>query len=466
MVFSSQEFLFAFLPITLIVYYICRKHQHRNIWLLLVSIAFYAYGAREVVLVLLFSVFVNWLMALLISRTKKKKLKKIYLFIDVILNCSYLFYYKYFNFFEENINRFTGTTREIVYIALPIGISFFTFQALSYCIDVYRDSSLVQKSIVNVALYITFFPQLVAGPIVRFSTVAKEINERKTTLDDFASGSTRFVYGLGKKIIIANVLATMVDNIYAMDVSDISVGLAWLAAVGYAFQIFFDFSGYSDMAIGLGRMFGFHFEENFNFPYISKSVSEFWRRWHISLGRWFRDYIYIPLGGNRVSRSRLVFNLSVVWLCTGIWHGANWTFILWGVIYGVLIITEKMTGLAETLDKHSAVGRLYTLLAVVLLWVLFRADNIAIAGDMIKTMFALNNNPLWCDDATFYLLENWTTMILGLIVSVPLMETLEKNDICKKCMRMIRPIFVLLVLLISISFMIKGAYSPFIYFNF
>lgn len=465
MVFSSQIFLFFFLPVTFIGYMLCRRLRSKNLWLLFMSVFFYAYGAGKVVFILAFSVFVNWAIALLITRTKREAARKALVALDVLLNLSYLFYYKYFNFAQENFNLLTGRTAEIVEIALPIGISFFTFQALSYCIDVYRDSSLVQKNIINVALYITFFPQLIAGPIVRFTTVAKEINDRHVTAEDFTSGVERFVIGLGKKVLIANIVATMVDNIYAMDQSEISVATAWLASLGYALQIYFDFSGYSDMAIGLGRMFGFHFLENFNYPYVSRSISEFWRRWHISLSMWFRDYIYIPLGGNRCSFKRQIFNLSMVWLCTGIWHGANWTFIMWGVIYGIIVILEKLVHF-EQMKLPSALKHVYTLLIVNFLWVLFRADNIGVACGMIKIMLGLSGNPLADGTAAFYLNENLTVILIGLAASLPIVKTASSKLGSSKAAPYARALWICMILIISISYMIKGAYNPFIYFNF
>lgn len=465
MVFSSQIFLFFFLPITIIGCLFCRKIQNKNIWLLFVSILFYAYGAREVVLVLLFSAFLNWSLALLVTRTESRKGKRAILVADILLNLSYLFYYKYFNFAYDNASIFFDLPEQVKRIALPIGISFFTFQALSYFIDVYRNENLVQKNILNVALYITFFPQLIAGPIVRYSTIADQIKERKVSAEDFNYGVTRFVYGLGKKVLIANLMGTMVDEIYAMDPSGMSVATAWLASIGYTLQIFFDFSGYSDMAIGLGRMFGFHFLENFNYPYISKSVTEFWRRWHISLSSWFRDYIYIPLGGNRLGLKRQVLNLSIVWICTGVWHGANWTFILWGVIYGVFVITEKII----EIDKRNVppiIGHIYTLFIVNGLWVLFRADDMHMAGGMLGAMFGLGSGPVWDSTAAFYLLENLTTLILAVIVSIPIAKKLGEQPKLEKFFEIGRPIFVLIVLLLSISFIVKGSYNPFIYFNF
>lgn len=465
MVFSSQLFLFFFLPIVFIGYLICRRLQSKNLWLLFVSLFFYAYGAGKIVLILLFSAVSNWGIALLITKAKTRHIKRLLLVIDILTNISYLFYYKYFNFAMQNLHSIMGNSSEIVEITLPIGISFFTFQALSYCIDVYRNESLAEKSIVNVALYITFFPQLIAGPIVRFSTIVSEIHERCMSPKDFKDGVVRFSYGLGKKVLIANVIATMVDSIYSMSPSEISVSTAWLVSIGYTFQIFFDFSGYSDMAIGLGRMFGFHFEENFNYPYISKSITEFWRRWHISLSRWFRDYIYIPLGGNRKSLKRQILNLAIVWICTGVWHGANWTFIFWGIIYGVFVILEKLLRFDER-NVPAIISHIYTLIVVNFLWVLFRAENIQAAVAHIKVMMGIGANPLWDDTAAFYLLENYTVLILAIIVSIPIIKTLNQKPKFSRVFTAIRPFFVLLVLLLCIAYMVKGSYNPFIYFNF
>ena len=465
MVFSSELFLFIFLPATLLGCLILRRHlKLKNTWLLAVSLAFYAYGSHEIVLLLLFSVFINWAIALLITKTREAKVKKLLLATDIIINLGYLFYFKYYNFFRENVAALTGGASDFERIVLPIGISFFTFQALSYCIDVYRDHTLVQKNIFNVALYIAFFPQLIAGPIVRFKTISEEIKRRHVSWEDLSEGATRFVYGLGKKVLIANLMGIMADELYAMDPSKLSVGAAWIASIAYTFQIYFDFSGYSDMAIGLGRMFGFHFLENFDSPYISKTVTEFWRRWHISLGSWFRDYIYIPLGGNRKGKGRQIINLAVVWLLTGIWHGANWTFILWGVFYGILIILEKLTGLDRKMP--AVIGNIYTMFTVNTLWVLFRSDNLAAASGMLQTMFGFTGAPLWDDNAAFYLAENYTLFIAAFVLSLPVIKSMKKLNAVRTIFDLARPFIVASILLFSVSFMVKGAYNPFIYFNF
>jgi alginate O-acetyltransferase complex protein AlgI len=347
-------------------------------------------------------------------------------------------------------------------IALPIGISFFMFQALSYVIDVYREKGEVQKNILNVALYISFFPQLIAGPIVRYETIADQIKNRKETLDDFIDGVCRFIIGLGKKVLIANTLALVADSAFAQP--NISVAFAWVGALAYTFQIFYDFAGYSDMALGLGKMFGFHFLENFNYPYISKSISEFWRRWHISLGSWFRDYVYFPLGGSRVdSKARLVFNLFAVRFLTGVWHGANWTFILWGLMYFVLIALEKLTGFDKKLKFF---GHIYTLFFVIIGWVLFRASDITHAIEYLRAMFGLAGNALYNGISVFELTDNKFFFIAGLLFSFPIAPWLKKKLGNSIISNIIYPILMTAVFIISVSYIVKGSYNPFIYFNF
>ena len=351
MLFSSAVFLYAFLPATIAVYYLLLRkwRKAQNYFLLFVSLFFYGWGEPKFVLVMLLSIFANYIFALLVDYGKKKEKKyfcKAVIALTVIFNLAILFVYKYLNFTAGIFENIFGVNFGLPKILLPIGISFFTFQAMSYVLDVYRDRGAVQKNILNVGLYISFFPQLIAGPIVRYETVAEEINNRKETVEDFFGGFIRFIYGFAKKVLLSNNFAIIADRAFdtAAAGGELSVSMSWLGAVSYAFQIFFDFGGYSDMAIGLGRMFGFHFLENFDYPYISRSITEFWRRCHISLGSWFRDYVYFPLGGSRVNKPRLILNLFVVWFLTGVWHGANWTFILWGLIYFVLLVVEKFTG--------------------------------------------------------------------------------------------------------------------------
>ncbi len=462
MVFSSFVFLFAFLPVTLFFYYVVFKKSllWKNITLLIVSLFFYAFGEPYIVFLMILSILFNYLFGLVINKVHHRKLL---LFITIIFNFSFLFIFKYFNFTVDNIELITGRTFNTVNIALPIGISFYTFQALSYVIDVYRGDVKVQKNPFYVALYVAFFPQLIAGPIVRYSTIEQQITERNITSGAlFTSGGVeRFILGLSKKVIISNNVGFMADKIFSLSSQELSSPLAWLGALAYTLQIYFDFSGYSDMAIGLGLMFGFKFEENFNYPYISGSVTEFWRRWHISLSTWFRDYVYIPLGGNRVSKSRNVFNLFVVWFCTGLWHGANWTFILWGLYYFVLLIIEKNTHFEKKLKGFSHV---YTLLAVMLGWVLFRSDNISIALNYIKTMFTFTP-PYAFSDFMWYIGNFLVFLIAGIIFSFPIVPALRKFD-NKKWYPAFKTVSLILLFTLTLSFMFRSTYNPFIYFNF
>jgi alginate O-acetyltransferase complex protein AlgI len=374
-----------------------------------------------------------------------------------------LFVFKYLTFTGSVIESLFGVQLSIPNIALPIGISFFTFQAMSYVIDVYRGNGAVQKNPFNVALYISFFPQLIAGPIVRYQTIAEQINFRKENFTDFSDGVYRFMLGFCKKVLIANNVASVADEIFGK--SEISVATAWIGAVAYTLQIFFDFAGYSEMAIGLGKMFGFHFLENFDYPYISKSVSEFWRRWHMSLGTWFRDYVYFPLGGSRVkSKSRLVFNLFVVWLLTGVWHGANWTFVAWGLLYFVLLAFEKLTNFPAKLKSFS---HIYTMLFVIIGWVLFRSESISAALEYLQTMFFMSGAELFDDKAIFFLDNYKFYLVAGILACFPIMPKIkEKIKTGRKVYESIAVIALLITFIVSLTFTIKGSYNPFIYFNF
>ena len=389
MLFSTSIFIFAFLPCVLLGYYgLFRKSRKwQNIFLTVASLFFYAWGEPWFVLVMVGSILCNWAFALLLDTRREKA--RLIIALSLLVNLGIIFIFKYLTFTLENINGIIGGGIKIPIINLPIGISFFTFQAMSYVFDVNRGHGKAQRNPLDVALYISLFPQLIAGPIVRYETIAEQIHNRRETLDDFSAGVCRFIVGLAKKVLLANTLAVVADAAFAADAR--SASFAWLGLLAYTFQIYYDFSGYSDMAIGLGRMFGFKFLENFDYPYISRSITEFWRRWHISLGTWFRDYLYFPLGGSRVkSKRRLVFNLFVVWLLTGIWHGANWTFILWGLMYFVLIALEKLTGLDKILTKNrvlSALGHCYTLFFVMMGWALFRAPSVSEASQYITHLF-------------------------------------------------------------------------------
>ena len=464
MVFSTNTFLFLFLPAVLIAYYIPFVRKRRklsNFILTAASIFFYAWGEPVYVLLMLFSILMNWAFGLIVSKNSGTKKAKIAVALSAVINISILFVFKYLTFILKNFNLLFNKNIDTLEIALPIGISFFTFQAMSYVIDVYRGRGSAQKNPLNVALYISFFPQLIAGPIVRYETVAEEIMNRRETFDDFSSGAYRFAVGLCKKVILANNLAAVADLAFANEKP--SVVMAWTGAIAYTLQIYFDFSGYSEMAIGLGRMFGFHFLENFNYPYISKSITDFWRRWHMSLGTWFRDYVYIPLGGSRVdTKARLVFNLFVTWALTGIWHGANWTFLAWGLLYFVLLTVEKLTKFHE---KIGGFGHIYTMLFVILGWVLFRADSISAAVSYMGAMFGLTSNGL-CDDLILtYLSYNKVYFIFGILACFPI-QKLIKPKINEKLYNVLSAIVLAVLFVISISFMVKGSYNPFIYFNF
>lgn len=468
MLFSSSTFLFLFLPIVILVYYtILRKNRTlQNIFLFFASLLFYAWGEPGFVFIMLLSIVANYSFGLGINKFRDSKNKnKLILALSVVFNISILFVFKYLSFVIENFSNIPGLNLSVPKIALPIGISFFTFQAMSYVIDVYRGEE-VQKNPLNVGLYIAFFPQLIAGPIVRYETVAKQIQSRRESFDDFSSGVCRFIIGLSKKVLLANTMAVVADSAFDGDINNISASLAWLGAIAYTLQIFFDFSGYSDMAIGLGKMFGFKFHENFDYPYISSSITEFWRRWHISLGTWFRDYVYFPLGGSRVKhKSRLIFNLFVVWFLTGLWHGANWTFILWGLMYFVLLIIEKLTGFYKK-NNYKIIKHIYTLLFVVLGWILFRADNVSEAFSYIGALFGSTGIAL--DNTAIYLLrENVVYFIFAILISTPVIKIVYKKYLqYNKFASIIVAIILLALLCISTVYIVKGTYNPFIYFNF
>lgn len=475
MLFSSLEFLFLFLPIVLAVYFIL-PHRARNYWLFFASLFFYAWGEPVFVIAMLFSIVFNYFVALRIEELEKGSgARKFMLVLAVLVNLGILFVYKYMNFvtgiLQEPMAKLGIEITKTEFV-LPIGISFFTFQALSYVIDVYRGIP-AQKKFCYLGLYIALFPQLIAGPIVRYTTIMDEMDRREISWDDFSTGMMRFLRGFNKKVLLANLLSKVADA--AFGATELSVGLAWLGAVAYALQIYFDFGGYSDMAIGLGRMFGFHFLENFNFPYISKTVTEFWRRWHISLGSWFRDYVYFPLGGSRVnSKLRLLFNLAVVWMATGIWHGANWTFIFWGILHGSVIIVEKMFGLPNKLEKKKwlSVGyQIVTMLVVLLGWVFFRAESLSQGANYIKSMFALKQNG-WMDDNTvFYYREYAVLLVAGIVCALPVLKNLgerftKKGPRFAACGEAIGSVIQFALFLVGVSYLVMNAHNPFIYFNF
>lgn len=469
MLFPSEVFLFVFLPVVLVIYYgLLRKNMAlKNTFLLLASLFFYAWGEPKYVFLMIATILFNWFYGILIDKVRDRKIPvRVILCLMVFTNVGILGWYKYSGFAVSQVNRFLHTNLTVPEVVLPIGISFFTFQAMSYAIDVYRGNGKVQKNPLQVGLYVSLFPQLIAGPIVRYETVAEQIEHRVENWADFSAGVTRFCVGLGKKVLIANNMAVVADAAFNLIINDefqASMGMAWLGAISYTLQIFFDFSGYSDMAIGLGRMFGFHFEENFNYPYISKTVSEFWRRWHISLQTWFRDYVYFPLGGSRVSKPRMILNLLIVWGLTGIWHGANWTFIAWGLLYFVILTFEKLSGLSR---KNYWWGHIYTMVLVIIGWVIFRAINLGDAILYIKAMFGIGAKGI-IDKAVFaYIAQNWIYYVFALIGCAPIMPWIDKKLANNKVWQIVYAVGIVVILVVSVSFISNNAYNPFIYFNF
>ncbi len=466
MLFSSIPFLYYFLPSVLILYFISPK-KIKNTVLMLSSLVFYGWGEPKYVVLMIASIVIGYFSGILIEAFSEKKLSKAVLVFSVLVNLGFLAYFKYADFFIENFNAVTGLSVSLLRIALPIGISFYTFQILSYTIDVYRKDVAAQKNIINLAAYITMFPQLIAGPIVRYSDIAKQLEERTHSFEGFSRGIRRFVLGLGKKILIANSLGELCDIFKASE--DKSILFYWLYAVAFGLHVYFDFSGYSDMAIGLGRIFGFSFSENFNYPYVSKSATEFWRRWHMSLGTWFRDYVYIPLGGNRVSKPRWFFNIFVVWFLTGFWHGADWNFIIWGLFFAVLLILEKVV-LLKYLNKTKVISRIYTLVAVGISFVIFNATDMKEAFSYIGGMFGAGEVPLVSTEFLYYLKSFAVTLVIGIIGATPIVKnTVEKvfeNSRASKFIWVLEPLGLVVLLAVMTAFLVDGSFNPFLYFRF
>ena len=467
MVFSSLVFLFVFLPIILFLYYIS-KDTYKNYLLLTASLFFYAWGEPTYVIIMLVSIFFNFIFGKKVD-INKGSVKKTWLLISIVFNISMLGVFKYTGFFIENLNLIFNLGIKNPGISLPLGISFFTFQAMSYVIDVYRKDAKVQNSFLNLALYISLFPQLVAGPIVRYQTVADQIDYRIHSLDKFTDGVTRFIVGLSKKVILSNSLGMLADTIFNTEVANLTVVSAWIGIVAYSLQIFFDFSGYSDMAIGLGKMFGFEFLENFNYPYISKSAGEFWRRWHISLGSWFRDYVYIPLGGSKKGKVRTYLNLFIVWFLTGFWHGASWTFIAWGLYFGILIALEKAF-LDKILNRlFSPIRHLYLILVVMIGWIFFRADKFSYAFNYIKCLFGFNKNILFNNVTISYINDYGFIILISILFSIPIIPNINKllNRYNKYNVYYIVKSFILMSMFVfTIIKLVNSTYNPFLYFRF
>ena len=463
MLFSSIPFLYYFLPCVMLVYFAAPK-KLKNSVLLLASLFFYGWGEPKYLLLMLFSIMQGYVFGLLIEKSRERRSGKVCLAAGVVLSLAMLAYFKYADFMIANLNALTGLSVPFLKIALPIGISFYTFQIVSYLIDVYRGEVPVQRNFIDLAAYIAMFPQLIAGPIVRYSDIAAQIGSRTHTCAGAAYGVRRFVIGLSKKILIANLLGSLASAYKTTQ--DASVLFGWLYAAAFMLQIYYDFSGYSDMAIGLGSIFGFRFSENFNYPYIAGSITEFWRRWHISLGSWFRDYLYVPLGGNRKGKARQLLNILIVWLATGLWHGAAWNFVLWGLFYAVLLIAEKFT-LLPKLQKHPALGRVYTLLFVLLGFVLFDAPSLSAAASRIAGLFGGAGAGV---ESLYYLRSYAVVLLLAVLGTTPLpkrlLARLRQNRVCGVLLDVLEPIVLVALLALCTAYLIDGSFNPFLYFRF
>jgi alginate O-acetyltransferase complex protein AlgI len=457
MLFSSIPFLFYFLPVVLLLYAISPR-KLKNFTLLVCSLVFYAWGEPRLVVLMLATVLIGYVLGLLTERFPK--CKKLFLVLSLTLSLGFLGYYKYVDFFITNINNVTGLSIPLLKVALPIGISFYTFQLLSYNVDVYRGEVPAQRNFIDLAAYIALFPQLIAGPIVRYSDVAAQLKERTHSWEKIALGARRFVLGLAKKILIANALGELCDIFRAS--GEQSVLYFWMYAIGFSLHIYFDFSGYSDMAIGLGKIFGFDFLENFNYPYISKSATEFWRRWHMSLGSWFRDYVYIPMGGSRVKKFRMFFNIFTVWMLTGFWHGAAWNFIIWGLYFAILLVVEKVF-LLKYLNRSKVLSRVYLLFAVVISFVIFNATNMGEAFSYIGGMFGAGGAPLVSAEALYYLRSYAVVFLVAIIGATPIPKLVAGKI---KVTQYVEPVFLLVLLVLVTAYLVDGSFNPFLYFRF
>lgn len=466
MVFSSTIFLCVYLPLVLLGYYICPK-KGRNLFLLIVSLVFYAWGEPKYVFLMIFSILVNYIFGRLMDKHREnKKRLKLMLVLSVVIDLGLLSVFKYTDFIITNVNAIFGANFDLLNIALPIGISFYTFQAMSYTIDVYRNDVRVQKNLIDFGMYITMFPQLIAGPIVRYADVQDQLAERSVTTADFSEGVMRFVVGLGKKVLLANQMGAVWSDIYALG-GDVSALMAWTGAIAYTFQIYFDFSGYSDMAIGLGRMFGFKFPENFRYPYQSVSITDFWRRWHITLSTWFKEYLYIPLGGNRRGLARQALNLLIVWSLTGFWHGAGWNFVMWGLYYFVILFIEKLF-LLKALDKLPKFFRhVYALLLIIIGWVIFASDDVSVLLPYLGSMFGANGAIGGMD--VYTLLTKAVLLIICCIASTELPKKLflsAAGAMNEKAAFTLKSVLTIALLAMSMILLIGDSYNPFLYFRF
>ena len=459
MIFSSILFLYYFLPLLLITYFIIPS-KYKNLVLLTFSLIFYFLGEPKYIIILLISCVINYILS---KQIEKNKHSKLYLIIALILNIGTLFIFKYTDFFISNINNIFNTNIGYMYLVMPIGISFFTFQALGYIIDVYNKKHKPAKNIINYMTYICLFPQLIAGPIVRYSTIENELETRTHNYDNFANGVKRFIIGLSKKVLLANVLGEFTKSFLTETVLS-----SWLKPIAYTLQIYFDFSGYSDMAIGLGLMFGFKFLENFNYPLIASSITDFWRRWHISLSSWFRDYVYIPLGGNRVNKLKWLRNLFVVWFLTGFWHGASWNFIIWGLYFGIILVIEKLF-IGKYIEKTKIFKHIYSLIIIVISFLIFNSNTTNEIFNSLKNMFFLNNLEIVNNETIYYLRSYLVLLIIAIISATPLIKNiiLKLNQTkAKNIISLLEPITYIILLILSTAFLIDESFNPFLYFRF
>ena len=463
MLFTSISFIYYFLPIVIISYVIAPK-KFKNAVICISSLIFYFYGEPKYIILMLAEILIAYIIAILIDKNKNKSI----LILGIIIHVGLFCIFKYTDFIISNINSIFNTNIGLLRLAIPIGISFYTFQILSYEIDVYRGNVAVQKNLLKLTTYVTLFPQLIAGPIVRYETIENELENRKQTKEDFSYGIMRFTIGLAKKVLIANALGELC-NTFALT-TEKSIALYWISAISYTLQIYFDFSAYSDMAIGLGRIFGFHFLENFNYPYISKSITEFWRRWHISLGSWFRDYVYIPLGGNRVSKLKHIRNIFVVWLLTGIWHGASWNFAIWGTMFGVILIIEKFL-IGKYLEKlPTFIKRIYVLFIVIISFIIFNANNMQEAITNIAGLFGANGENFINQFTIYYLKSYAIILLIGIIGATPIsrniIQKLQQKSKLKKIINTLEPVYIVILLVIVTAYLVDNSYNPFLYFRF
>ncbi len=468
MIFSSITFLYLFLPIVLCVYFILPTKM-RNFWLFVTSLTFYFFGERALTSLLLFSSIVDYVLSLIIEANRDKKaVMKLCIVTSMCVNLGLLGYFKYADFFIGNVNTIFGMSFPLTNVALPIGISFYTFQTMSYTIDVYRGTAHAQKNFISFGAFVSLFPQLVAGPIVRYTDIAAELDSRKSTLSEVSDGVVRFALGLAKKVLLANGIGALCEQFEVTD--EKSVILYWACAIGYMLQVYLDFSAYSDMAIGIGKILGFKFPENFNYPFISRSISEFWRRWHMTLGGWFRDYVYFPLGGSRVSRPRWIFNLAVVWALTGFWHGAEWNFVLWGVYFGVLIALEKLF-LGKYIEKlPKALQHIYVILIVLVSFVIFRYEKVSVSAGFIKGLFGFGNIP-FVNESSIYILRSFGLLfVVSIVASLPFVKQLvlhmQTNKKCAVVLDVLKPVCVVVMFVLCTAKLIDGSFNPFLYFRF